>query len=283
MEKDIAAELGSQPAVTEVVDLTAKVDAQGQLMWEVPKGRWTLLRFACMTMEGHEYDVDILDAKAVEAHFNRMGKPILEDAGPLAGKTLTHFYSVSWEGAVPTWTFALGEGVREVSRLFAAAVAAGAGGIHSEEPTDESERFLRDYYRTLGDCFRDNFYGTMRELCHTARLEVALRVGRPVGSKARVVCRGRSTGVPGQNDMPQGEFWFTGVPPSKSPLDLNRPQAMAAHIYGKPLAARRGLHAHGAALVGLSGGAQAARRRGLLRRRQSFRLAHLHRLAARVG
>jgi hypothetical protein len=33
-----------------------------------------------------------------------MGKTILADVGPLAGKTLTHFYSVSWEGAVPTWT-----------------------------------------------------------------------------------------------------------------------------------------------------------------------------------
>ena len=27
-----------------------------------------------------------------------------DDVGPLAGKTLTHFYSVSWEGSVPTWT-----------------------------------------------------------------------------------------------------------------------------------------------------------------------------------
>ena len=27
----------------------------------------------------------------------------------LAGKTLTHFYSVSWEGAVPTWTDAFEE------------------------------------------------------------------------------------------------------------------------------------------------------------------------------
>ena len=46
----------------------------------------------------------MLDPQAVEGHFNRMGKAILADAGPLAGKTLTHFYSVSWEGAVPTWT-----------------------------------------------------------------------------------------------------------------------------------------------------------------------------------
>ena len=234
--KDIAAELGSQPAVTEVVDLTAKVDAQGQLVWEVPKGRWTLLRFACMTMEGHEYDVDILDAKAVEAHFNRMGKPILEDAGPLAGKTLTHFYSVSWEGAVPTWTFTLGkefDKYRGYSLRPWLPVLAG----FTLRTTDESERFLRDYYRTLGDCFRDNFYGTMRELCHNAGLKWHSESGGPWDRKLASFAEADQLAFLGQNDMPQGEFWFTGVPPSKNPLDLNRPQAMTAHIYGKPLAA----------------------------------------------
>ena len=78
-------------------------------------------------MDGHEYDADILDAKAVAGHFERMGQALLHDAGPLAGKTLTHFYSVSWEGAAPTWTLGLRTGVRQVPRLCAAALAAGAG------------------------------------------------------------------------------------------------------------------------------------------------------------
>jgi hypothetical protein len=55
-------------------------------------------------MDGHQTEVDILSAEAITNYFNWMGKAILDDAGPLAGKTLTHFHSVSWEGATPTWT-----------------------------------------------------------------------------------------------------------------------------------------------------------------------------------
>ena len=93
----------SRPLAAEVVDLSGKVE-NGRLTWDVPEGRWTVLRFACTTMEGHETDVDILSAPAVTTYFNRMGGNLLADAGPLVGKTLTHFYSVSWEGAIPTWT-----------------------------------------------------------------------------------------------------------------------------------------------------------------------------------
>ena len=33
-------------------------------------------------MAGHEYDVDMLDPNAVAGHFDRMGRRLLEDAGP---------------------------------------------------------------------------------------------------------------------------------------------------------------------------------------------------------
>jgi len=98
---------GTQPVVAEVVALGEKVDAAGQLVWQVPQGRWTLLRLAATIMDRRQTEVDILSAEAITNYFNRMGKAILDDAGPLAGKTLTHFYSVSWEGAAPTWTLQL--------------------------------------------------------------------------------------------------------------------------------------------------------------------------------
>jgi hypothetical protein len=234
--QDIAPKLGSQPGVTDVVDLTARVDAQGELAWDVPSGRWTLLQFGCTTMAGHEYDVDILDPKAVEGHFNRMGKAILEDAGPRAGQTLTHFYSVSWEGAAPTWTLALEKEFAKYRgyplRPWLPVLAGFTVG-----KTEESQRFLRDYYRTLSDCFRDNFYGRMAALCHAAGLQWHSESGGPWNRKLASFAEADQLAFLGRNDMPQGEFWFTGVPPAKSPRDLNRPQAMAAHIYGKPRAA----------------------------------------------
>ncbi|MBM3887839.1 MAG: hypothetical protein FJ388_01800 [Verrucomicrobia bacterium] len=236
---------GSQPAVTEVVDLTGRVDKQAKLTIDVPKGRWTLLRFGYMTMDGDpahhgqlvtKHDVDILDPEAVERHFNRMGKAILDDVGPLAGKTLTHFYSVSWEGAIPTWTRGFEqEFVKRRYYPLRTWLPVLAG--FTVKKTEESERFLRDYYKTLGDCFRDNFYGKLQALCAKAGLKWHAESGGPWNRKLASFAEADQLAFLGRTDMPQGEFWFTGPTPSKRAHDMNRPQAMAAHIYGRRLAA----------------------------------------------
>ncbi len=229
--REVSPKLTNEPPALEVVDLSNQVDARGSLVWNAPEGRWTLVRFVCVTMEGHEYDVDILDPKAVEGHFERMGRPILEDAGPLAGEgqSLTHFYSVSWEGAAPTWTIALEkefEKYRDYELRPWLPVLAG----FTVKSRDVSERFLRDYYRTLGDCFMDNFYGALHKRCREVGLKWHSESGGPWDRKLAAFEQADQLAFLGRNDMPQGEFWL----PSRG---MNRPVAMAAHIYGNRLAA----------------------------------------------
>ncbi len=233
--QDAAPKAGTQPVVTKVVDLTSRVDKQAKISWDVPKGRWTVLRFGYVTMEGHEYDVDILDPKAVEGHFNRMGKTIMEDVQPLVGKTLTHFYSVSWEGAAPTWTPALEKEFARYRGYVLREWLPVLAGFTVRTP-EESARFMRDYYKTLGDCFRVNFYIKMADLCHAAGLKWHSESGGPWDRKIASFAEADQIAFLGCNDMPQGEFWFTGSP-IKRRQDMNRPQAMAAHIYGRRLAA----------------------------------------------
>ncbi len=242
--QEVAPKPGSQPVVTEVVDFTKKVDKQGKLTIDVPKGRWTLLRFGYVTMDGDpahgsqlvtEHDVDILDPEAVERHFNRMGKAIMEDVGPLAGKTLTHFYSVSWEGAIPTWTRGFEEQYARRRGYPLRSWLPVLAGFTVKKP-EESERFLRDYYKTLGDCFRDNFYGRMQTLCNKAGMKWHAESGGPWNRKLAAFAEADQFAFLARTDMPQGEFWYTGSP-IKRRQDMNRPQAMAAHIYGKRLAA----------------------------------------------
>ncbi|MFA6544605.1 MAG: glycosyl hydrolase [Limisphaerales bacterium] len=242
--QEMASKPGTQPTVTEVVDFTSKVDKQSRLTIDVPKGRWTLLRFGYVTMDGDPahhgqlvtaQDVDVLDPEAVERHFNRMGKAILEDAGPLAGRTLTHFYSVSWEGAIPTWTRGFEqEHVKRRGYPLRSWLPVLAG--FTVKTAAESERFMQDYYKTLGDCFRDNFYGKLQALCGKAGLKWHSESGGPWDRKLASFAEADQLAYLGRNDMPQGEFWFTGSP-IKRRQDMNRPQAMAAHIYGKRLAA----------------------------------------------
>lgn len=227
--EDVQAKLRLQTPVAEAISLSDKVDAHGKLAWDVPAGRWLVLRFACVTIEGHEYDVDILDPKAVTGHFERMGRPILRDAGALAGKTLTHFYSVSWEGAVPTWTLDFEQYFSKYRGYNVRAWLPCLAGF-ALKSREESERFLRDFHTTLADCFMDNFYGTLHQLCGGAGLQWHSESGGPWSRKLTVFDEADQLAFLARNDMPQTEFWW----PRRS---LNRPAAMTAHIYGKPLAA----------------------------------------------
>ncbi len=218
---------------TEVVDLTDTVDSQGRLAWEAPPGRWRLVRFVFAVMPDADSDVDMLDARAVEAHFRRFAGAILADAGPLAGKTLTHFYSVSWEGTVPTWTFGFDrefEKYRGYSLRPYLPVLAGM----TIKDREFSGRFLRDYRRTLSDCFMNNCYGTLGRLCHKVGLKWHSESGGPWRRETPLLAEADSLAFWGRNDMPQGEFWWGGKPaPDRGNA---RMAANAAHVYGRPLA-----------------------------------------------
>jgi hypothetical protein len=183
--RDMVAETkDTSAAVTEVLDLASHVDGQGRLAWDAPEGRWTLLRFACLTMGGYEYDVDILSAKAVTAHFEHMAGTILADAGPLAGKTLTHFYNVSWEGASPTWTPGFEQTFTKFRGYDPRPYLPVLAGFSVQGP-EMSARFLEDYSRTLSDCFQENCYGLLGELCHRAGLQWHSESGGPVVGAGR--------------------------------------------------------------------------------------------------
>ena len=221
---------------TEVVDLTDKEDAERRLTWDIPEGEWALIRFAYGPMTGREREVDVLDAEAVTRHFERMGRALLQDAGPLAGRTLTHFYSVSWEGATPTWTrdfepqFARYRGY--AMRPWMPVLA----GVTVHDP-GLSRRFLRDYHAALAACFCSNFYGTLHRLCREVGLQWHAESGGPWNRSIPLFAAADQLAFLGRTDMPQGEFWFPGRGNMGRPPEFNRPAAIAAHVYGRRLAA----------------------------------------------
>ena len=216
----------------EVVNLTESIDPQGHVTWDVPPGRWRLVRFVYTLIQGADSDVDMLDPQAVETYFNRFGKTILADAGPLVGTTLTHFYSVSWEGATPTWTRGFD---REFEKYRGYAVWPYLPVLTgmTVKSSEVSRRFLRDYSRTLSDCFRINCYETLGKLCHAAGLKWHSESGGPWRRDSLLFAEADALEFWGRNDMPQGEFWWPGTPAIGR--GNGRLAAMAAHIYGRPL------------------------------------------------
>jgi hypothetical protein len=212
---------------TEVIDVTDKVNADGQLSWTAPDGRWIVVRFACVVMEDRTEDVDILNVQAVESHFDRMGRAIIADAGPLVTKTLTHFYNVSWEGETPSWTVGFEKDFRRFRGYdLQPYLPALAGIIVNDKNT--TARFLRDYARTISDCFMENCYGRFDELCREAGLLWHSESGGPWNHGPLLFREADQLAFWGRNAMPQSEFWVPDYRRSNA-----RRAAMSAHIYGK--------------------------------------------------
>ena len=105
------------PGVTidpaQVIDLTAKMDKDGKLVWDAPAGKWTVLRFGHTSTgaqngpapaTGRGLDCDKLSKQGIEANFNGMMGKLIGDVGPAAGKALVTTHVDSWEIGAQNWT-----------------------------------------------------------------------------------------------------------------------------------------------------------------------------------
>jgi len=227
-----------------VVDLSSKMTPDGRLQWDAPKGNWMILRFGHSPQGGRAgmvkganpgaagYEVDPLNSEAMDLHFEKFNKKLLDAAGPLVGKTLRSFWIESMEVGFNNWTGRFREEFqkrRGYDLLPYLPVLTGriVGNI------DVSERFLWDYRRTIGDLFTDNYYTRAAELCHKNGLGFDAEAYGGYFDSLQAM---------GRVDVPWGEFWA----PASNPLDSLSPflstngadssvraASSAAHIYGK--------------------------------------------------
>ena len=112
---EIPATPGEQDAdAADVLDLTAKLGADGVLKWDAPAGDWQIFRFG-YTIGDHAYvstssegwggfALDVYSATAFQNYWNKIVEPLIPDAGPLAGKTLKYLHTDSWEIELANWT-----------------------------------------------------------------------------------------------------------------------------------------------------------------------------------
>lgn len=242
MEPALDGEAGDGIATSAVVDLSDRLDSDGRLRWDVPAGRWRVLRFShvsagyatkCASPGQGGLEVDWLSPKAMRAHFAATAERLLRDAGDLAGTTLRYFHDDSWEVGVPNWTPKLVERFRELRGYDPLPYLPALSGyvVGSRET---SERFLYDYRRTLADCLATDHYAAFRDLCHRRGVLLHSESGGPCTEVAPMDALLNL----GMNDVPMGEFWQ-----SESWVDTDRQNhvgkqtASAAHIYGKRFAA----------------------------------------------
>jgi hypothetical protein len=230
-EVPMAAETKLPPAMTvardRIVDLTGKMTADGRVAWDVPAGKWTVLRFghtstgvenAPAPMSGRGLECDKLSKSGIEAQFDGMMGKLIADVGPAAGKALVATHIDSWENGAQNWAARMREEFtarRGYDLLFFLPAMTG----RVVDTLEISERFLWDLRMTVNDLLLENYAGRMAELAHAKGLRFTIEA---YGGPSDDVTYG------GRADEPMGEFWIGG-----GAWETLKQMTSSAHIYGK--------------------------------------------------
>jgi hypothetical protein len=238
---EIEATPGEEDARTDgVVDLTGKLGADGRLRWDAPPGQWQVLRFGC-TIGDHAYvstssegwggyALDVYDAGAFERYWEAIVEPLIAAAGPLAGQTLKYLHTDSWEVELANWTPSLREEFQKRRGYDPLPwLPTLAGRIVNNR--DESDRFLADYRKTLGDLAIDHHFRLFRDQARQHGLGIHPESGGP---HAVPIDAQRCLGW---DDAPMSEFWawsWMHRIGDENRFFVKQP-ASAAHTYGRRL------------------------------------------------
>ena len=213
-----------------IVDLSAKMAADGRVAWDVPAGKWTVLRFghtstgvenAPAPKSGRGLECDKLSPAGIEAQFAGMMAKLAADVGPEAvKKSLVATHIDSWENGAQNWTALMREEFQKRRGYdpFAFLPAVTGTVVGSLEI---SERFLWDLRQTASELVIENYAGRMAELAHQSGMRFTCEA---YGGPCDDIAYG------GRADEPMGEFWIGG-----GAWETLKMMASAAHVYGKPV------------------------------------------------
>jgi len=222
----------------EILNLTSKMDADGNLTWKAPEGEWSILRIGYTCTDSHvstssgDWQGSVLDYMSKEAfdfYWNDVVEPVFKASGDHVGTTLKFMETDSWECGGMNWTdnfSAEFENYRGYDILNYLPIAAG----YIVDDLNTSNAFLSDFRKTLGDLVAYNHYAVFQEYAHKYNMGIQPESAGPHA--------GPMDGIKnyGFNDIVMSEFWS---PSPHRPRPENRfflkQASSAAHIYGKKI------------------------------------------------
>jgi hypothetical protein len=243
--RDEPAATGEEDAeATDVVDLSSRIDAGGNLEWNFPAGTWEVLRIGYTDTALHLTDaagtplglpLDALSAEAFDQYWRDAVAPLLNAAKPYIGTSLRYLVTDSWEAGGANWTedfreeFKRRRGYDPLPYLPIV-----TGRILSSRET--SNRFLFDLRRTVADLIAQNYYDRFEDHARKQGLGTHPEAGGPHGAPIDALENFRGS------NFPQTEFWVASR--THRVRDDERffikEASSAAHIYGKPFVAAEG-------------------------------------------
>lgn len=218
----------------DIVDLTPKIDSDGSLRWEVPVGRWRLLRIGYTTTGAQNsaaggaqgLECDKFSPAAASLQFEKWFGVALQRVGPrLAGRVLHVLHVDSWEAGPQNWSPVFPDGFRKLRGYDLMPYLATMTGVPVAS-ADISERVLLDVRRTINELMQTGFFSTVAALAHARGCLFSAEPPNPTFP---------ADGMEhvAHVDMPMGEFWLN-TPRNDKPTDI-KDAVCGAHLYGKRL------------------------------------------------
>ena len=206
-----------------IINLTSRMNADGELDWKVPSGNWTILRFG-YTPTGSEVrpagagaqglENDKLSKRSLDVHWAQAIQPWLDD--PETHDLFDTVHIDSFEAGSQNWTPKMPEAFRERNGYDITPYLPVMIGRVVDSELD-SERFLWDLRTTICDMVTENYFGHFRDLCHAAGKKSSLEAYGDNGT-LNVVSAAKTADL---TMVENGGYYYTKM--ASSP----------AHLYGK--------------------------------------------------
>ncbi|MBQ9583281.1 MAG: glycoside hydrolase family 2 [Bacteroidales bacterium] len=215
---------------SKVIDLTDKMDGD-TLVWDAPRGRWTISRLAMRTTgqtnapaspEGTGLEIDKMSKEHIAYHFDNFIGEILRRIPAEDRKTFKVVVEDSYETGGMDWTDDMAESfIEKYGYDPTPYLPALSGKVVGNR--DISDRFLWDLRRLIADRVAYDYVAGLREQSNKHGLTTWLECYGHWGFPGEFLQYG------GQSDEVAGEFWSEG---SLGDIE-NRAASSCAHIYGK--------------------------------------------------
>jgi len=221
--------------VSDVLDLTDQMSADGHLECSPPDGQWTIMRIGHVNTgkknapappEATGFECNKFSESGAESHFNGyIGKMV---DGKLNG-LLDGMLMDSWECETQTWTDDMESEFRRVNGYDLRPWIPALMGYVVNDPQTTS-RFLRDWRATINDLVVNKFYGKMASLAHSKGLSVTYETAGGDVFPSDIMEYFKYA------DIPMCEFWIHDPEIFVGTLDFKpiKPTASAGRLYGKP-------------------------------------------------
>ena len=238
----------------DVIDLTGKMTSDGTLDWTPPPGNWMVLRIGS-SLTGHEngpapaeatgLEVDKLNRAYVKNYLDGYLKMYADTVGPenIGKNGISYVLTDSIEVGPQNWTDSILEEFKQRRGYDARPWLPALTGVVIKS-TEDTDRFLWDFRRTLGQLLAENHYGEIADDLHSHGMSYyseALEFHRP--------SLGDDMEMRSKADVPMGAMWTWADSPGPDVdyiADL-RGAASVAHIYGQNLVGAESMTSRGPA------------------------------------